>query len=187
MDEFGYLSVLLSIIIGLAVTQILIGIRGCLLTRARIRQFWPVHVWAAFFLLASSQSWWAMFGLRHRHDWDFGDFVIVLAQAIALYLVTGLIYPDFGHDKLVDLRAHYFRQRRHFFSLCIIMLALSISRDLVLGHRLPVPANLAFHLIFIAFAATGILSAREIYHKVAAIIVSGIFVAYVVLLFTHLQ
>ena len=134
MDEFGYLSVLLSIIIGLSVTQILIGIRGCLLTRAHIRPFWPVHLWAAFFLLASSQSWWAMFGLRHRHDWDFGDFVIVLAQAVALYLVTGLIYPDFGHEQQIDLRAHYFRQRRHFFSLCIIMLALSISRDLVLDH-----------------------------------------------------
>ena len=107
MDEFGYLSVLLSIIIGLSVTQILIGIRGCLLTRARIRPFWPVHLWAAFFLLASSQSWWAMFGLRLRYDWDFGDFVIVLAQAVALYLVTGLIYPDFGHEQQIDLRAHY--------------------------------------------------------------------------------
>jgi len=107
MDEFGYLSVLLSIIIGLSVTQILIGIRGCLLTRARIRPFWPVHLWAAFFLLASSQSWWAMFGLRLRYDWDFGDFVIVLPQAVALYLVTGLIYPDFGHEQQIDLRAHY--------------------------------------------------------------------------------
>ena len=64
------------------------------------------------------------------------------------------------------------------------MLALSISRDLVLDHRLPAPANLAFHVIFMTFAATGILSARESYHKFAVIIVSGIFVAYVVMLFS---
>jgi len=34
MDEFSYLSVLLSVILGLAVTQILKGFRGLLLSRA---------------------------------------------------------------------------------------------------------------------------------------------------------
>src|SRR5215831_8785414 len=52
MDEFGYLSVLLSVILGLAVTQILKGFRGLILSRARGRaddtdhqgqQFW---VWS---------------------------------------------------------------------------------------------------------------------------------------------
>ena len=33
MDEFGYLSVLLSIIVGLAITQILQGFRGIVLSR----------------------------------------------------------------------------------------------------------------------------------------------------------
>jgi hypothetical protein len=80
-----------------------------------------------------------MFGLGNRHDWDFSAFAVLLAQVIVLYLVTGLIYPDFVHDRQVDLRAHYFQQRRHFFGLCIILLALSICRDLVLNHALPAP------------------------------------------------
>ena len=187
MDEFSYLSVLLSIIVGLAVAQILIGIRGCLLTRARIRQFWPTHVWAAFFLLVCAQVWWGMFGLRHRHDWEFGGFAILLVQAITLYLLTGLIYPEFVPDRLLDLRAHYFEQRRHFFSFCIILLVINICRSLVLNHVLPAPANLAFHLIFIAFAISGIVSAREWYHKLAVVIVSATFVVYVATLFTHLE
>jgi hypothetical protein len=37
MDEFSYLSVLLSVILGLAVMQILQGFRGLLLSRARIQ------------------------------------------------------------------------------------------------------------------------------------------------------
>jgi len=37
VDEFGYLSVLLSVILGLAVTQILKGFRGLLLSRVRIQ------------------------------------------------------------------------------------------------------------------------------------------------------
>ena len=54
MDEFSYLSVLLSVILGLAVTQILKGFRGLLLSRARIRLYWPVIAWAALLLLFST-------------------------------------------------------------------------------------------------------------------------------------
>jgi hypothetical protein len=36
MDAFGYLSVLLSIIVGLAITQVLRGFRGLMLARSRL-------------------------------------------------------------------------------------------------------------------------------------------------------
>jgi hypothetical protein len=187
MEEFTYLSVLLSIILGLAVTQILVGMRGRMLTRARVRSFWPVQWWATFFLIVSAQVWWAMFGLRNRHDWNFSGYAILLAQVIVLYLLAGLIYPDFSDEREVNLRTHYFQQRRHFFSLCVILLLTSIGRDLVLNHALPAPLNLGFHLAFIAFAITGILFASEWYHKLAVVIVVAIFVVYVVTLFTRLR
>jgi hypothetical protein len=57
MDEFSYLSVLLSVILGLAVTQILKGFRGLLLSRARIRLYWPVIAWGALLLLVCFQHW----------------------------------------------------------------------------------------------------------------------------------
>jgi len=78
MDEFSYLSVLLSVILGLAVTQILKGFRGLLLSRARVRIYWPVIAWAVLLLLICFQSWWAMFGMRARHDWTFQQFAVVL-------------------------------------------------------------------------------------------------------------
>ena len=61
MDEFSYLSVLISVILGLAVTQILKGFRGILLSRTRVRIYWPVIAWAVLLLLVCVQSWWAMF------------------------------------------------------------------------------------------------------------------------------
>jgi multisubunit Na+/H+ antiporter MnhE subunit len=76
MDEFSYLSVLLSVILGLAVTQILKGFRGLLLSRARIRLYWPVIAWAALLLLVCFQHWWATFGMRTRHDWTFLQFAM---------------------------------------------------------------------------------------------------------------
>jgi hypothetical protein len=51
MDAFSYLSVLISIILGLAVTQVLQGLRGLLLARSRLRAYWPSVVWGALLLL----------------------------------------------------------------------------------------------------------------------------------------
>jgi hypothetical protein len=55
MDEYSYLSVLLSVILGLAVTQILQGFRGLLLSRTRVQIYWPVIAWALLLLLICFQ------------------------------------------------------------------------------------------------------------------------------------
>ena len=186
MDEFSYLSVLLSIIIGLAVTQLLTGMRGQMLGRERVRGFWPTQVWAGVLLLVCTQTWWAMFDLRARQEWDFSNFAILLAQTIALNLLTGLVYPDFSPDREVDLRAHYFAQRRHLFSLFLASTALSLGRDLILHHKLPDPMNLGFHLFWAAWAITGLMIARAGYHKFLALLAAATFVSYVVFLFARL-
>ncbi len=112
MDEFGYLSVLLSIIIGLAVTEILRGMLGaCSLMRQSLG-IGPANFGLRRFSWVCTQTWWAMFDLRNRHDWEFDQFVVLLTQTIMLYLVAGLVFPDFKGDELVDMRAHYFRQRK---------------------------------------------------------------------------
>lgn len=186
MDEFSYLSVLLSIIIGLAVTQLLTGMRGQMLGRERVRGFWPTQVWAGVLLLVSTQTWWAMFDLRTRQEWDFSNFAILLAQTIALHLLTGLVYPDFPPEREIDLRAHYFAQRRHFFSLSLGSTSLSVGRDLILHHQLPGAVNLGFHLFWAAFAVTGLMIAREGYHKFLALLAPVTFVSYVGFLFSRL-
>ena len=77
----------------------------------------------------------ALFDLRDRHDWKFGQFSVLLAQTVLLYLIAGLIYPDFGGEKAVDLRAHYFQQRKRFFGLLVLAAFISICRDGVSSRR----------------------------------------------------
>ncbi|MBL4791775.1 MAG: hypothetical protein JKY97_02235, partial [Citromicrobium sp.] len=44
-EAFPYLAVLTSIILGLAVQQVLLGYRDLILTRAKARLFAPVLTW----------------------------------------------------------------------------------------------------------------------------------------------
>ena len=187
MDEFSYLSVLLSIILGLAVTQILKGFRAILLSRTRVRIYWPVIGWAILLLLVNFQSWWAMFGMRARHDWTFPQFGIVLLQTIILYMLAGLVFPDLFGDHIVDLKENFYAHRGWFFSFALANLVVSLCKDLVLDGKLPERTNLIFHCVFGAVLAIGAGTRRELYHK--ALIVFGFagFVLYIVLLFARLH
>jgi hypothetical protein len=187
MDEFGYLSVLLSIILGLAITQILKGFRGMLQSRDRVQPYWPALAWAVLLLVIYVQTWWAMFGLRSHHDWTFGAFAIVLLQTIVLYMLAGLVLPDFFGDQPVNLRANYYAHHGWFFGLAVLLGFVSIGKDFVLDGRLPELRNLAFHIVFIATAGVAAITRREWYHKVMVVVTAGLFGFYIALLFARLR
>jgi hypothetical protein len=187
MDEFSHLSVLLSVILGLAVTQILKGFRGLLLSRARIAVYWPVVAWAALLLLMCVQSWWAMFGLRYLHDWTFSQFAIVLLQTILTYMLTALIFPDLFGEDVIDLKENFYAHRGWFFALGFATIAASVLKDVLLTGSLPHPLNLGFHIIFGAALLIGALTRSELYHKTLAVFAIVTFVIYVVVLFARLR
>ena len=186
MDEFSYLSVLLSVILGLAVTQILKGFRGMVMSRARIRLYWPTLLWAALVLLMCVQSWWAMFGMRQLTGWKFQQFGVVLLQTILTYMLAGLVLPDLFGDAPVDLKKNFFDHRRWFFWIGFSLIAVSVSKDLVLTGGLPSAPNLMFHCIFAALLLVGALTPNERYHKFNAVVGLAVFVVYTLLLFTRI-
>jgi hypothetical protein len=187
MDEFSYLSVLLSIILGLAITQILKGFRGMLLSRQRIRLYWPALAWAGLLLLIYVQTWWAMFGLRSHHNWTFGAFAIVLVHTIALYMLAGLVLPDFFGENEIDLRANYYAHHSWFFAMAVLAGLASIGKDLVLSGALPESRNLGFHIVFLLTGLIAAITRREWYHKVAVVVTAVLFALYIGLLFVRLR
>ena len=188
MDAFSYLSVLLSIILGLAITQILQGFRDLMQARTRLRLYWPCLLWAIILLVICVQEWWAMFSWRHYQHWTFQGFSLLLAQAVATYLVAALALPDVHGDEPMELYAYYYANHRWFFSLLAIAVAISIGKDVVLSGHLPdPPLNAMAQVIFIVLSVIGALTVREAYHKVFAPLGGILFGAYIAVLFTHLR
>ncbi|HET8941289.1 MAG TPA: hypothetical protein VFN13_04805 [Rudaea sp.] len=187
MDAFSYLSVLLSIVLGLAITQILQGFRGLMLARAQLRNYWPSIVWAIILLMIVVQSWWAMFELREFPRWTFGAFSIVLVQTIPLYLLAGLVFPDIAGAQPVDLRKHYFDNHRWFFTLLGLFVVISIAKTLVLYGHLPPSMDLAFQLVFLITSFIAALRDNESLHKFFAPIAAVLVFGYIAFLFAQLR
>ena len=186
MDEFSYLSVLVSIILGLGITRLLTGCGQLIEDRDRGRTYWPSLLWAVVLLVIHVQTWWSMFGMRSHEGWTFLAFLVVLLQPIALYLLAALVLPTLAPGEPVDLRSHYYRQARWFFGLLIVLLVVSLVKDLIVSGALPAPVNVAFHLVFMALAAAVAVTAQPRYHEAVATLTPVLFGAYVVLLFSQL-
>ena len=187
MDEFSYLSVLLSVILGLAVTQILKGFRGIVLARSQVRIYWPVVAWAFLWLLACIQSWWAMFGMRLRQGWTFQEFGIVLLQTVLTYMVAGLIFPDLFGSETVDLKANFYAHRRWLFVLALGVIVTSVAKDVVLSGSLPTAPNLVFHAVFGVTLLIGAITPNERYHKAMPVFGIALLISYITLLFARIH
>ena len=92
MDSFSYLSVILSIVLGLAITQVLLGFRGLILTRAKAKLYGPTIIWALIALLIPIQAWWADFSMRRQANWTFLALLVVMLQAISIYMIAHSFY-----------------------------------------------------------------------------------------------
>ncbi len=186
MTAFEYLSVLLSIILGLAITQVLQGYRSLLLARANVRLYAPSLIWSGVILLFTTQAWWASFGLEDRQEWRFDTFLVIVVQMALIYLSAALVLPDVPDGAAVDLEAHYEAQRRPFFGCLLAVVAVSLLKDLMLSGALPSPLNVAFHGLMAGVGVAGFLLRGRTSQLALAASVGLLFVAYVSLLFARL-
>ncbi len=187
MDAFNYLSVLISIILGLGITQILSAFGRLLNARARVRWYAPAVAWAALLLLIHVQTWWAMFGLRTYTAWSFRVFLVVLSMPIMLYLMAALALPDAGGDTPIDLKANYYAHATWFFSLAVLVILASLVRPVVLYGSFRLDADHLFQAVFLAGCAGAILTKREHYHVGLAGIAAVLLAIYATVLFGRLR
>lgn len=186
MDNFNYLAVLISIVLGLGITQLLSGFGRWIESRSAAPAYAPTVVWAVMLLVMHVQTWWSMYGMRYHEDWTFLEFVVVLLQPIVLYLLATITLPNPASATL-DLKSSYFAQRRWFFGLLIALLFVSVGRDIALTGALPSALNLLFHALFVTLAICGIIAARESIHRFIAFFSATVIVVYIALLFSVLR
>lgn len=185
-DAFAYLSVLLSIIIGLAIAEILQGYGKLLLSRRQVKLYAPPLIWSAMLLLMAAQFWWASFGLRNIEHWDFAAFCAVLLQTVMLFMGTALVLPKAGNGDPIDLRAHYYRESVPFFSFGLLFIVIGMVKDsLLIGFDRPAWAFWFFGF-FAGLTLISLLTKHPRVHETVAPIMAAAIVIFFALTFWRL-
>ena len=134
MSSFEFISILMSIIIGLGVTNLLAG-TGRAFYRRRQNPMDEVHVvFTAATLLVLVLNWWVAFKWNSEVVWSFDKFLALIVWTIALYMLTIFLYPpDLSQEE--EHRGRFQQNRAGYYwafiAFCLLDIAqTAIRRDL---------------------------------------------------------
>jgi hypothetical protein len=154
MSTFEYLSVLLSIIIGLGVTHMIMGL-GRLISHTSGRSIYWVHlVWTFNIALSLVVYWWWAINLQTLDEWSFLPFLLVLLEPSLLCLAGAILYPVSMPADL-EYKTHFHRSRGVFFS---VIVAISGS-DLILVLYYITTLGWPYYILLFTTVCGGIIAA----------------------------
>ncbi len=171
MDPYEYLTVFVSVILGLAVVHLLSGVSLILDTRIRERIDWIHAVWTANVFVTTLLVWWFNFSLTAIQEWTLLHFLNLVAYSVVLYLMSGLLYPVKGAE-IIDFRAHFEANRPRFFMVCLAFQAVDFTDAALEQQALGsgwVPLHLVSLVVFSVAFAIGIRSNNRALHGALAI------------------
>jgi hypothetical protein len=162
MSQFEYLSVLISIIVGLALTQLLSGAARLIQLRHRVPAHATTYCWMALMFLVNTQMWWAAFERRGAADWNFFSFLLYLLMPIIGFLLSYLLVPPLDDNDTIDLSTNFAENRPWFFGLLALLPCVSMAEEAVRSGGLSANGDTAFRVVFatVALVASRVRSPR---------------------------
>jgi len=164
MSEFEYISILISIIIGLGVTNLLSG-AGRAFFRRQKNPIDEVHmVLTASTLLILVLNWWVSFSWRNDANWSYEQFLALIAWTISLYMVTIFLYPP----DLSEEEAHrdvWIQNRVGYYATFVIICILDILQTGIRGDLFHPVWYLPFVGHYALLAMFGLILRRRGYDR----------------------
>ncbi len=171
MSQFEYIAVLISIIVGLALTQILRGVGRMVTTKDGPRPYWVHLVWTFYFFLLIVLFWWWEFRLD-TVDWSLPLYLVVIVYATLLFFVSLVVQPSIT-DQISSYKDYYFSNRGWIFGLLIAIWLWDFVDTLSKGtnHFLNLGTEyLVFNITQIIASVVAIITTNERYHEIFAVV-----------------
>jgi hypothetical protein len=164
MSSFEFISILMSIIIGLGVTNLLAG-TGRAFYRRRQNPMDEVHVvFTAATLLVLVLNWWVAFKWNSEAVWSFDKFLALIVWTIALYMLTIFLYPpDLSQEE--EHRGRFQRNRAGYYSTFIAFCLLDIAQTAIRGDLFHPIWSVPFVGQYAVLAGGGLVAGRRGYDR----------------------
>src|SRR5258705_7866240 len=107
MDGFKYLSVMVSILLGLGISTLFGGIGNLVQIRRRVKLYWLHSLWVLLLIILHVRMWWSFWALRGVSNWTYAIFVYVLIGPAALVIASHISIPELI-DSRIDNERYYF-------------------------------------------------------------------------------
>ncbi|MBV9345910.1 MAG: hypothetical protein JOZ03_13085 [Gammaproteobacteria bacterium] len=178
---FDYFSILVSIILGLALTHLLRGLGKQIQMSRQIRVYWVHILWTINVVFQVLVLWWGMFWWKYLSTWPISWFVFLSTYAVVLFLWSYMLYPAEVPEG-IDFEVFFYRNRRWFFGLLIASFLMDIPETMgkQLYHLRPMPAFYPYLVaVLLLIGVVGMVSSNRRLHAVMATLWFAILASYV--------
>jgi len=164
MSSFEFISILMSIVIGLGVTNLLAG-AGRAFYRRRQTPMDEVHIVLTLAtLLILALNWWVAFKWNTNVLWSFDKFLVLIVWTITLYLLTTFLYPpDLSEEE--ERRNRFEVNRSGYYSAFIAFCAMDIVQTALRSGLLDPVWYLPFVGHFLILGAAGLIVRKRRYDR----------------------
>jgi hypothetical protein len=180
ISAFEYVTILISIILGLGITQILSSLAEILYDYRQVKFFWVHTIWVILILYIHIQEWFVLYELKDYSSWKLPVFLFVLLYPITLYLAAKMLFPVIDKGQMIDLKSFFLINYRPLYLLLLICILLSLifntwllnidfekqyflailfvtTSVLLFRRKLTIQAHGVFAVILLIFAVASIL------------------------------
>ncbi len=172
MSSFEYVMVLVSIVVGLAITHVLSALAAAI---HRVRGHGePVRLdavyllWVAYVLTWLVSFWWFEFKFQEVHtEWSYGLYLFILVYAIGLYMLATILVPR-GLNGVSDSYEYFMAGRKWFFGTFLALQAWDVADSFLKGAAWGArPAYFLVLGVYVSAGIAGMASKRRAVQRLA--------------------
>ena len=130
ISPFEYVSILVSIILGLGITQILSAFSDLLYNYRKVRFYWPHTFWIVFILFLHIQDWFITYQLKDKPVGHLRELFFILLYPVSLFCVAKMLLPTNEREERNDMKLFYKSQ----YPLIFIIVAISIFISILFNY-----------------------------------------------------
>jgi hypothetical protein len=181
MDQFEYVMVLVSIIVGLGIAHILLGIGGIIDRLSRKENGLELSLahasWLGFCFAWFVMFWWWEYRFSTRvSDWTIGLYLFLVCYAVTLFLMQAVLVPR-TWDGIRSLNDYFLERRAWFYSILMFAMILDFTDSYLKGGLEYVldtgTINLAFGTAIFPVAIIGIMTTKIRFHSIMGCVFFG--------------
>ena len=168
MSRFEFVAVIISMVLALALGQLLLGVAALAKSRARLTAYLPHSLWLVTFFFMILAVWWAMWDFRDL-EWTYPSFFFVTLAPTLLFFAVALQIPAGLGERHVSLEAHFLSVRLLFMTVMFAYgLATWLDGPLLQGQSLLGTIG-ALHLVLFSSLTIGLVTenSRAQIHRVS--------------------
>ena len=175
MGTFDYISVMISIIIGLGIANILNTIGILIRNKGKVIHSSTYYMHCLFVILLLFQAWWTVFGYKDYPDWDFLFYLLILIMVSLMYLLTEMLRIKDGLE-IIHLDNIFLKNKSLYFLMFIVSVVCGgLVQTIVTNSSILTKMNI-FRGLLVLISIWGIYSGNP---KVQKLIAFVLFLTYI--------